>query len=183
MNTKSLACARIFNTVAWRTVSASHWSKLRHASTSASPINCSNSSNNSNANISTPFTNNAGAHTAISEFTPKDNSSPSFNADKYDFHEEWTEERANTAMRNHSLFTWGASTPLLESAVHFDSAEGVWLKTKDGNQFLDWSSGAVCSNIGHSVPASVKAAITEQLDKLPFVYGMLCKSHFFTGNN
>ena len=47
----------------------------------------------------------------------------------------------------------------------------MWLQDQDGKQYLDWTSQAVCTNLGYTVPAQVRAAVTKQLDTLPFVYG------------
>lgn len=49
--------------------------------------------------------------------------------------------------------------------------EGVYLFDTDGNQYLDWTSQAVCSNLGHDVPESVVEAAAYQMRELPFVYG------------
>ena len=48
-------------------------------------------------------------------------------------------------------------------------AEGVYLWDTDGRRWLDGSSGAMVSNIGHSNPA-VLAAMREQMDKATFGY-------------
>ena len=52
------------------------------------------------------------------------------------------------------------------------SGEGSYLYDDDGKQYLDWTSQAVCANLGHTVPQSV-CAHTTQLDTLPYVYGGL----------
>ena len=50
-----------------------------------------------------------------------------------------------------------------------DRAEGVYLWDVDGNRYLDGSSGAMVSNIGHSNPR-VLAAMRDQMDKATFGY-------------
>ena len=50
-----------------------------------------------------------------------------------------------------------------------DRAEGVYLWDTDGRRWLDGSSGAMVSNIGHSNPA-VLAAMRQQMDKATFGY-------------
>jgi adenosylmethionine-8-amino-7-oxononanoate aminotransferase len=40
-------------------------------------------------------------------------------------------------------------------------------------QYVDLTSQAVCANLGHTIPPSIKAAIDKQLDDVPFVYGGL----------
>ena len=50
-----------------------------------------------------------------------------------------------------------------------DRAEGIYLYDRDGNAYLDGSSGAMVSNIGHSNP-NVLAAMKRQMDKATFGY-------------
>ncbi|MFZ1680757.1 MAG: aspartate aminotransferase family protein [Rhizobiaceae bacterium] len=50
-----------------------------------------------------------------------------------------------------------------------DRGEGVYLYDRAGNRWLDGSSGAMVSNIGHSNPA-VLAAMRTQMDKATFGY-------------
>jgi len=50
-----------------------------------------------------------------------------------------------------------------------DRAEGVYMWDVDGNRYLDGSSGAMVSNIGHSNPR-VLAAMRAQMDKATFGY-------------
>ena len=50
-----------------------------------------------------------------------------------------------------------------------DRAEGVYLWDKSGKRYLDGSSGAMVSNIGHSNP-NVLAAMRQQMEKSTFGY-------------
>lgn len=50
-----------------------------------------------------------------------------------------------------------------------DRAEGIYLWDTEGRRWLDGSSGAMVSNIGHANPA-VLAAMREQMDKATFGY-------------
>ncbi len=56
-----------------------------------------------------------------------------------------------------------------------DRAEGVYLWDKSGKRYLDGSSGAMVSNIGHSNP-NVLAAMRQQMEKSTFGYRL----HFET---
>ena len=56
-----------------------------------------------------------------------------------------------------------------------DRAEGVYLWDKSGKRYLDGSSGAIVSNIGHSNPR-VLAAMRQQMEKSTFGYRL----HFET---
>ena len=47
----------------------------------------------------------------------------------------------------------------------FERGEGVWLVTKDGERYLDFSSGVAVNALGHAHPHLV-AAVTEQAQKL-----------------
>lgn len=49
--------------------------------------------------------------------------------------------------------------------------EGVYLYDIHGNQYLDWTSQAVCTNAGYTLPPAVIAATTKQMTDCPFVYG------------
>jgi taurine---2-oxoglutarate transaminase len=49
--------------------------------------------------------------------------------------------------------------------------EGVYLYDDNGKQYLDWTSQAVCSNLGHDVPDTVVEAAAYQMRQLPFTYG------------
>ena len=41
--------------------------------------------------------------------------------------------------------------------VVWDHGEGVWVWDVDGNEFLDFTSGVLVTNLGHSHPHHVKA--------------------------
>jgi acetylornithine/N-succinyldiaminopimelate aminotransferase len=47
----------------------------------------------------------------------------------------------------------------------FERGEGVWLMTKDGERYLDFTSGVAVNALGHAHPHLV-AAVTEQAQKL-----------------
>ncbi|MGD8420643.1 MAG: aminotransferase class III-fold pyridoxal phosphate-dependent enzyme, partial [Gammaproteobacteria bacterium] len=56
-----------------------------------------------------------------------------------------------------------------------DRAEGVYMWDQSGKRYLDGSSGAMVSNIGHSNP-NVLAAMRRQMEKSTFGYRL----HFET---
>lgn len=64
---------------------------------------------------------------------------------------------------SHLFYQSRLSRPML------DRAEGIYLWDTEGRRYLDGSSGAMVSNIGHSNPA-VLAAMREQMDKATFGY-------------
>jgi adenosylmethionine-8-amino-7-oxononanoate aminotransferase len=60
--------------------------------------------------------------------------------------------------------------PLLNKQyLKASAAKGVYITDENGKQYLDGSSGAVTSSLGHSHP-KVLAAMHRQMDKLQFVY-------------
>lgn len=70
---------------------------------------------------------------------------------------------------SHLFYLSTAARPVL------DRAEGIYMWDRDGRRFIDGSSGAMVSNIGHSNPA-VLAAMRAQMDKSTFGYRL----HFET---
>ena len=98
-----------------------------------------------------------------------DNSTPAVSASHWD--ETWSEDQLNAARKN-VVSTWGPSGPVMNQII-IDRGEGVYLYDSTGKKYLDWTSQAVCTNLGHDVPPAVKAAINNQLDKMPMVYGGL----------
>ena len=54
--------------------------------------------------------------------------------------------------------------------------DGVYLFDTYGKKYIDFSSQAVCSNLGHTLPEEVRQSINEQMDKVSFLYGGLAIS-------
>eukprot|EP00941_MAST-03F_sp_MAST-3F-sp1_P002473 g2473.t1 len=86
--------------------------------------------------------------------------------------DSWSSEELRVAASKHVVQTWGPSKPV-SSLPQLSHGEGVYLYDTSGKQYLDWTSQAVCSNLGHSVPPRIKEAVEKQMEKLPFVYGGL----------
>lgn len=83
---------------------------------------------------------------------------------------EWSETELRKAAVDHVMLTWSASAPV-ENLPIIERGEGVYLYDTTGKKYLDWTSEAVCVNLGHTMPESVKKAMDEQMEKVPFVYG------------
>lgn len=68
------------------------------------------------------------------------------------------------------MMTWvpGKARDAVPNMTH---GEGVYLYDDQGKQYLDWTSQAVCANLGHDVPQAVVEAAAFQMRELPFVYG------------
>ena len=85
----------------------------------------------------------------------------------------WSKQQIQSAAKDHVVFTYGPTDAQRDAVPLLRSGEGSYLYDDDGKQYLDWTSQAVCANLGHTVPQSVKAAVAHQLDTLPYVYGGL----------
>ena len=85
----------------------------------------------------------------------------------------WSAAEIAEATKEHVMFTWGAQTPSLAWAPVITHGEGIYLYDADGKQYIDWTSQAVCSNLGHTIPPAVRDAVVKQMDEVPFVYGGL----------
>jgi taurine---2-oxoglutarate transaminase len=56
--------------------------------------------------------------------------------------------------------------------------EGIYLyddgtTTTEPRQYMDWTSQAVCANLGHSIPSKIVQATIHQMEHLPYIYGGL----------
>ena len=51
--------------------------------------------------------------------------------------------------------------------------EGVHVFDSAGRCYLDWTSQAVCANLGHSLPSAVTDAVVDQMRRVSHVYGGL----------
>lgn len=86
------------------------------------------------------------------------------------YKKEWSESEIQTAAKKHAMSPWVENG---SAQVVFARSSGVFLYDTEGKEYLDWTSQAVCTNIGHSVPEEVLAAVTGQLRTLPMLYGGL----------
>jgi taurine--2-oxoglutarate transaminase len=68
------------------------------------------------------------------------------------------------------MMTWVPGTAR-HSVPNITHGEGPYLYDDKGKQYLDWTSQAVCANIGHTIPSSVIDAATYQMKTNPFIYG------------
>jgi len=98
--------------------------------------------------------------------------SKSINMERHN-QEKWSDSDYDKAIKDNSVFSWGASDPLRDLAVHIDHAEGIYMYDSSGKKYIDWSAGAVCTNLGHTVPEKITEAVTKQMNEAAFVYGDL----------
>lgn len=85
---------------------------------------------------------------------------------------QWSSDQIRSAVSNNVMLTWAPgkarhSTPIITHG------QGVYVYDDHGRQFMDWTSQAVCSNLGYDLPESVINATTQQMKELPFLYGGL----------
>jgi taurine---2-oxoglutarate transaminase len=68
------------------------------------------------------------------------------------------------------MMTWvpGSARHAVPNITH---GEGPYLYDDAGNRYLDWTSQAVCANLGHTVPDSLVEAAAYQMRTVPFTYG------------
>src|SRR5512140_28817 len=56
-----------------------------------------------------------------------------------------------------------------QTPIVWDHGEGVWVWDVDGNKYIEFTSGVLVTNLGHSHPGLVKA-IQEQAERLMNCY-------------
>ena len=76
-----------------------------------------------------------------------------------------TGEEMVALCRRHTIYEWSAQAKV--DPIPVARAEGVYFWTPEGKRFLDFNSQLMCSNIGHTHPAVVKA-IQDQAAVLPY---------------
>eukprot|EP00594_Rhizosolenia_setigera_P009074 CAMPEP_0178956132 /NCGR_PEP_ID=MMETSP0789-20121207/10040_1 /TAXON_ID=3005 /ORGANISM="Rhizosolenia setigera, Strain CCMP 1694" /LENGTH=507 /DNA_ID=CAMNT_0020637939 /DNA_START=170 /DNA_END=1693 /DNA_ORIENTATION=+ len=99
------------------------------------------------------------------------NEPPAIDMAHYDPIGSWLPEKVESSRReNPFMLTWaqGQNRHKVPIMTH---GEGVYLFDDQGNKYLDWTSQAVCANLGHSLPESIVQAAAGQMSALPFVYG------------
>ncbi|CAB9514139.1 phosphohydroxy-L-lysine phospho-lyase [Seminavis robusta] len=101
------------------------------------------------------------------------NTNPTIQVDSAHFEPlgTWTSDKLNASRAaNPFLMTWvpGSARNNVMNVTH---GEGVYLYDDKGKQYLDWTSQAVCANLGHDVPRAVIETAAQQMATLPFVYG------------
>jgi len=83
----------------------------------------------------------------------------------------WSSDKLNASRElNPFMMTW-VPGKARENVMNVTHGEGVYLYDDKGKQYLDWTSQAVCANLGHDVPQAVVQTAAQQMATLPFVYG------------
>lgn len=84
----------------------------------------------------------------------------------------WSSEQIREAVTDSIMLTWAPGKARHNTPI-ITHGEGVYLFDDKGNKFLDWTSQAVCSNVGYTLPPAVIEATTRQMQECAFVYGGL----------
>jgi hypothetical protein len=76
--------------------------------------------------------------------------------------DKWDMDRLTEDSQDHLMATWGPGAGLrgLPFVTH---GEGVHVFDSDGKKYLDWTSQAVCVNLGYDVPEGVVKAVNKQV--------------------
>jgi len=84
----------------------------------------------------------------------------------------WSSEQIRESADSHFLLTW-APNKTRHNIPIITHGEGPYVFDDKGNKFLDWTSQAVCVNLGYSLPESMIQATANQMRELPFCYSGL----------
>lgn len=84
----------------------------------------------------------------------------------------WTSEQIRKSVKDHVMLTWAPGKARLNTPI-ITHGQGPYLFDDQGKKYLDWTSQAVCSNLGYDLPQSVLDATMQQMKELPFIYGGL----------
>lgn len=84
----------------------------------------------------------------------------------------WSSTQIKDAVSSSVMLTWapGKARHNIPVITH---GKGVYLYDDKGHKFLDWTSQAVCSNLGYDAPDSIIDATMKQMKELPYLYGGL----------
>mmetsp|Transcript_123403 Transcript_123403/g.237908 ORF Transcript_123403/g.237908 Transcript_123403/m.237908 type:complete len:547 (+) Transcript_123403:86-1726(+) len=82
---------------------------------------------------------------------------------------EWSESDLQSATEEHVMLSWGPSGPA-KDLPRIVRSEGLYLYDDKGKKYLDWTSQAVCANLGHTMPESIMEAMNKQMSTLPYLY-------------
>jgi len=108
------------------------------------------------------------------QLVPKNNSRHIVQADldgtKHMSSEPWTVNEMKQVLEHNSMYSWMPGDVARELSQLVSHGDGMYVTDHNGKKYIDFCSGAVCMNLGHTVPREVKQAINMQLDEIAFVY-------------
>jgi taurine---2-oxoglutarate transaminase len=91
----------------------------------------------------------------------------------------WSPLQVDQSRQLHAFCLTWVPNHVRHSLPHITHGEGVYLydggATSGGipKQYLDWTSQAVCANLGHSIPNQIVQGVIRQMERIPYVYGGL----------
>ena len=91
--------------------------------------------------------------------------------------ESWSEVEVRQAAKDHVMTTWSATRPSLEAYPVVVRTDGVYFYTSDGKKMIDFSSQAMCTNLGDSMPDEIMQAIIHQMKTAPMIWGTTLNSN------
>jgi adenosylmethionine-8-amino-7-oxononanoate aminotransferase len=83
--------------------------------------------------------------------------------------EDWSAADLQGAVEDHVMLTWTHSAPA-KDLPKIARSEGVYVYDGEGNKYLDWTSQAVCCNLGHTVPKQIMKAVEKQMTECVYMY-------------
>ena len=83
--------------------------------------------------------------------------------------DEWSDEEIAAAVRDNVVMTWSNSANRNE-LPRIVRGEGVYLYDSTGKQYMDFTSQAVCTNMGYTLDEGVKQAVIKQMENLFYAY-------------
>jgi len=95
----------------------------------------------------------------------------------------WTSEQLNKSRADNPQGMGWAPGKARHGVPNMTHGEGVYLFDDQGRKYLDWTSQAVCSNLGHDLPESVIKAAEQQMRQLPYAYGDIGQTEVKTRMN
>jgi len=85
----------------------------------------------------------------------------------------WSAEKLQSSQdKNPFMLTWD-SGKARDSIPHISHGDGIYLVDVNGKKYVDWTSQAVCTNLGQTLPRTKVEAAAYQMQKLPFLYGAM----------
>uniref|UniRef100_A0A7S4S7D8 Uncharacterized protein n=1 Tax=Alexandrium monilatum TaxID=311494 RepID=A0A7S4S7D8_9DINO len=84
----------------------------------------------------------------------------------------WSEEEIADAVRDNVVMTWANNSSRL-TVPRLVRGDGIYVYDSAGKEYMDLTSMAVCSNMGHTMDEATKNAIIKQMDDLPYAYSGL----------
>jgi taurine--2-oxoglutarate transaminase len=83
----------------------------------------------------------------------------------------WSHDQLqNSRSHNPFMLTWAPGS-VRDSIPMITHGDGIYLYDYNGKEYIDWTSQAVCSNLGHSLPEAIVTSSAKQMATVPYLYG------------